>query len=281
MLRIIVDGSADMPEGWAEAFQLNILPMPIQIGNRTYYQGEDLTPDLFYRLIKNEDSHPQSAAPSPTKIKEFIEQVSEIGDTVLSLNVSGKMSSTVSMVQHAANELKEKFTVIAFDSRAGSAALAFLAREARLRAKAGETIEEILKRLSDLREKLMIVLTVDSLDFAYRSGRVGALKVALSSLLKIKPIITLKEGLLNLSGMVRSRQKSLEHLVLEIKDKFKTAAIKVAIVHAQDLQTAEVLKGMVEKALNCTEVIMTDLSISVAANLGPKTVGIVALPEKI
>ena len=281
MLKIIVDGSADMPKDWAEAYQLNILPMPIQIGNITYYQGEDLSPDLFYKLIENEEAHPTSAAPSPTKIKEFIEHIAEIGDTVLSLNVSGKMSSTISMVQHAANEIKEKINVITFDSKAGSAALAFLAREARLRDKAGETLKTILKRLDEMREKLMIVLTVDSLEFAYRSGRVGAVKVALSSVLKIKPIITLQEGMLNMSGMVRSRQKSLERLVSEIKEKFGMEALKVAIVHAQDLPTAERLKAMVAKALNCTEVILTDLSISVAANLGPKTVGIVALPDRI
>lgn len=281
MLRIIVDGSADMPKDWVEAYQFDILPMPIQIGNITYYQGEDLNTDLFYELIKDQDAHPTSAAPSPTRIKEFIERVSEIGDTVLSLNVSGKMSSTISMVQHAANELKGKINVITFDSKAGSAALAFLAREARLRANAGETIDEIIKQLTKMRDKLMIVLTVDSLEYAYRSGRVGALKVALSSLLRIKPIIVLQEGLLNLSGMVRSRQKSLERLVLEIKEKFGMEAIKVAIVHAQDLGTAEILKNMVDKALNCSEMILTDLSISVAANLGPKTVGIVAVPDEL
>jgi DegV family protein with EDD domain len=281
MLRIIVDGSADMPKDWVEAYQFDILPMPIQIGNITYYQGEDLNTDLFYELIKDQDAHPTSAAPSPTRIKEFIERVSEIGDTVLSLNVSGKMSSTISMVQHAANELKGKINVITFDSKAGSAALAFLAREARLLANAGETIDEIIKQLTKMRDKLMIVLTVDSLEYAYRSGRVGALKVALSSLLRIKPIIVLQEGLLNLSGMVRSRQKSLERLVLEIKEKFGMDAIKVAIVHAQDLGTAEILKNMVDKALNCSEMILTDLSISVAANLGPKTVGIVAVPDEL
>lgn len=281
MLRIIVDGSADMPKDWVEAYQFDILPMPIQIGNITYYQGEDLNTDLFYELIKDQDAHPTSAAPSPTRIKEFIERVSEIGDTVLSLNVSGKMSSTISMVQHAANELKGKINVITFDSKAGSAALAFLAREARLLANAGETIDEIIKQLTKMRDKLMIVLTVDSLEYAYRSGRVGALKVALSSLLRIKPIIVLQEGLLNLSGMVRSRQKSLERLVLEIKEKFGMEAIKVAIVHAQDLGTAEILKNMVDKALNCSEMILTDLSISVAANLGPKTVGIVAVPDEL
>jgi len=279
MLRILVDGSADMPDGWPEKFQFEILPMPIQIGNTTYYQGEDLTPEKFYELMENPENKPQTAAPSPYRIMEYIEKVCEAGDTVLSINVSWKMSSTVSMVKHAANELQEKIKVIAFDSGAGSAVLALMAREARVREQAGASITEILEILSSIRDKVMIALTLDNLDFARRSGRVGALQAAISSLLNIKPIITLQEGLLSMSGMVRTRKKALEQLVARVKDQFGDEILKIAIVHSQDRETAEILKQMVDEALNTTETIFTELSISVAANLGPKTVGIVALPE--
>lgn len=281
MLRILVDGSADMPEGWAEMYQLDILPMPIQIGDKTYYQGEDLSPDKFYELISQGDNYPKSAAPSPYRIKDFIEEIYDIGDSVLSLNVSGKMSSTISMVHYAAKELKEKIKVYPFDSQAGSAVLAFMAREARIRERAGETLEEIQSALESMRDKVLVVLTLDTLEFAYRSGRVGALTALLSSLLKIKPIVALQQGLLEVSDKVRTRKKSLESLVSKVKEKFGSAPIKVAIVHSQDFETASQLKEMVEQALNTAETVFTELSIAVAANLGPKTVGIVALPDKI
>lgn len=281
MLRILVDGSADMPYGWAELYQLDILPMPIQIGDKTYYQGEDLSPEKFYELISQGDNFPKSAAPSPYRIKDYIEKIYDIGDIVLSLNVSGKMSSTISMVHYAAKELKEKIKVYPFDSQAGSAVLAFMAREARLRERAGETLEEIQSALESMREKVLVVLTLDSLEFAYRSGRVGALTVLLSSVLKIKPIVALQEGLLEVSDKVRTRKKSLESLVSKVKEKFGSAPIKVAIVHSQDFESASQLKEMVEGTLNVAETVFTELSISVAANLGPKTVGIVALPDKI
>lgn len=281
MLRILVDGSADMPEGWAEMYQLDILPMPIQIGDKTYYQGEDLSPDKFYELISQGDNYPKSAAPSPYRIKDFIEKIYDIGDSVLSLNVSGKMSSTISMVHYAAKELKEKIKVYPFDSQAGSAVLAFMAREARIRERAGETLEEIQSALESMRDKVLVVLTLDTLEFAYRSGRVGALTALLSSLLKIKPIVALQQGLLEVSDKVRTRKKSLESLVSKVKEKFGSAPIKVAIVHSQDFETASQLKEMVEQALNTAETVFTELSIAVAANLGPKTVGIVALPDKI
>ncbi len=280
MLRIIVDGSADMPEGWAEAYQFSILPIPIQIGNKTYFQGVDITPDLFYHMVGVEGKKPQTAAPSPSRITEFIETVSDVGDKVLSIHVSGKMSATVAMVQEAAKALKDKLNVIVFDSEAGSAALALMAREARRRDQAGESLEEIIDGLKKMRSKVMVILTLDSLEFAYRSGRVGALKTALTSFLKIKPIVSLKEGMLNVSEMVRTRKKSLERIVANINQHFGSEPIKVAIVHSQDRHTAELLKDALENVMNTTETIITELSISVAANLGPGTVGIVALPEE-
>lgn len=281
MLKIIVDGSADMPVGWPEKYQFDILPMPIQIGDKTYYQGEDITPDLFYELVIDKGQKPQTAAPSPPRIQAFVEKVCNAGDTVLAINVSSKMSATVEMVQQAADALKDKFKMTVFDSGAGSAVLAFMARQARLDDKAGLPLEDILENLEKIRDRVMVVLTLDSLEFAYRSGRVGALKAAVTALMKIKPVISLKEGMLNVSDMVRTRRKSLDLLVSKIKLNFREEKIKAAIVHSQDPETAEILKGMLTEMVALSDAVITDLSISVAANLGPKTVGIVALPDSI
>lgn len=281
MLKIFVDGSADMPEEWAEKYQLTIIPIPIQFGNKTYYQGKDLTTELFYKLIEDRSNQPKTAAPAPMLIKNMILDNCEIGDTVLSINVSGKMSGTLGMVQQAAGELKGRFNIIPFDSTGGSALIAIMAREVRILEEKGESVEAILRVLEKMRDKVLIVLTINSLDYAYRSGRVGALKTALTSLLNIKPVVTLKEGMLSVSDLVRTRQKSLEKLITIVKNQFGTQKIKAAIVHSQDQPTANTLKEMLESFMNVTETIFTELSISVAANLGPKTVGIVALPDKV
>jgi|GEM_PF-553103 len=281
MLKIIVDGSADMPEGWPEQYQFEIVPIPIQIGGKTFYHGIDINPEQFYKIVLDENQQPKTAAPSPSRIVEFIERACEVGDTVLSINVSSKMSATLNMVQKAAEELKNRINVIPFDSDAGSALLALMAREARLRDRAGESVEEIITALQAMKEQVLIVLTLDSLEFAYRSGRVGKLQAALTSFLNIKPIVCLKAGLLDATELVRTRKKSLARIVEKLRDEFGEEPVKVAIVHSQDRPTADTLKVMIEEVMHTTEIIFTELSISVAANLGPKTVGIVAVPDKI
>lgn len=281
MLKIFVDGSADMPEGWSEKYDFMIIPIPIQFGNKTYYQGVDITPELFYELIQDKNNLPKTAAPSPEMIKKMIAETCRLGDTVLSINVSSKMSGTFNMVQQAAEELKGQYDIIPIDSTGGSALIALMAREVRRSEEKGINLEGILEVLKNMREKVLIVLTLDTLEFAFRSGRVSALKAALTSFLKIKPIITLKEGRLSVTELVRTRRASLEKLIAKVKDQFGDRKIKAAIVHSQDQITANVIKTMLESAMDVSETIFTELSISVAANLGPKTVGIVALLDKI
>jgi DegV family protein with EDD domain len=281
VLKIIVDGSADMPVGWPEKYQFDILPIPIQIGENTYFEGEDLSANKFYELVQDKSNHPKTAAPSPSRIVAFFERVCDIGDTLLSINVSGKMSSTISMIQQAAHDLKDKMNIITFDSGAGSAVLALMAREARMRDQAGETIDKIIAALEKIRNKVMVIMTLNTLDFAHRSGRVGAIQTAITSLLNIKPIVSLQEGKLSVSEMVRTRKKSIERLIHRVQEQFGSQRIKIAIVHSQDQETAIKVGEMVEGVLNAAEIVFTELSISVAANLGPKTVGIVAYPEEV
>jgi DegV family protein with EDD domain len=135
--------------------------------------------------------------------------------------------------------------------------------------------------LNVIRDEVMVVLTVDTLEYAWKSGRVGAIKAALSSILDIKPIIVLQDGVMEMTEMVRTRKKSLERVVLKIKGHFGDHPVRLAIVHAQDNETAKKIEGMVLDVLSVVEIVFTELSISVAANLGPGTVGIVALPAEL
>ncbi len=280
-LKILIDSSADMPAGWTDQYDLHILPMPIQIGDKTYLQGMDIDSSLFYSLVEKGENAPKTAAPSPERIQSFIETICNPGDTILCITVSSKMSSTFNMVTQAAEALANKINLIPFDSGAGSAVLAFMARMARLLEQEGHPLDVILEKLTLLRDQVMVVLTLDTLTFAHRSGRVNALQAALTSFLKIKPIIKLQSGLMDMSEMVRTRKKSLERIVKRVFERFGMEKIRVAIVHAQDFETALYLEKLLDSAVNVVETIITELSISVVANLGPKTVGVVAIPDKM
>ena len=201
-----------------------------------------------------------------------------MGDTILSLHVTSKLSGTFESAKIAAKELQDRFTIIPFDTGAGSAAMGYMVREARILERTGASLQVILDRMRFISRNVSIILTLNTLDYARMSGRVKALQATIASMLNVKPIVVLRDGMLNVSEKVRTRQKSLERVIARIKERFDDLPINVAVVQARDEQAGASLIDQVKKCLNCRELILTELSIGVAANLGPGTVGIVAYP---
>jgi DegV family protein with EDD domain len=278
MLRIVTDGAADMPVGWEKEFDIQVIPINLQFGEKTYRQGIDLSNEDFYRLVEESGKIPKTSQPSPFQFKQFYESVAKAGDTILSMHVTSKLSGTFESAVTAANELDGQFSIIPFDSGAGSAALGMMCREARLMERAGAAIQQIIERMYQIRQGVQIVLTVDKLDYARMSGRVGTLQAALASVLNVKPIIVLQEGMLDVAERVRTRSKALDRVLEMLQTQFAGEEVNVAAVHARDLSSAQALLERARKIFNFKQLILTELSIAVAANLGPGTVGLIVYP---
>jgi len=280
MLNIVIDSAGDMPPGWAEEFDIKIIPINIHFGEQMFLQGVDLSNSDFYRLADESGIIPKTSQPTPQQFINFYRSIAKAGDQILSLHVTGKLSGTFASAEMAARDLRGELDIVPFDSGSGSAAMGYMAREARRMQRAGATVDEILARWQTIRRNVQIILTLNTLEYARRSGRVKALQAALASLLNVKPIITLREGVLELGERVRTRHKSLEYIVGEMARRMGAAPVNVAVVHAEDPQAGEQLAQDACKRLNCKELIITELSIGVAANLGPGTVGVVAYPAE-
>jgi DegV family protein with EDD domain len=275
MLRIVTDGGADMPEDWEDKYGIDILPLAVRFGERTYYSIQDINKDNFYKLVDELKEIPKTSLPSLEQIKEFYRSIAKTGDEILSIHLGEKLSGTYATVQQAAAEMKGEINVYTFDSGAGSAILGYMCRDARILSQHGASIDEIFIRLEDMCKKLTVIFTLNTLEFAYLNGRINAMQSALSSLLKIKPIIILRAGLLVMADKVRTRQRSIEKVLELVASKFEKNPVHVAVVHACDPGIAKIIYDKVT-TLNCKEIVITDLSIPVAANLGPGAVGIIA-----
>ena len=144
---------------------------------------------------------------------------------------------------------------------------------------AGKSVDQIVKKLEAIRGKLSITLALDTLKYARLSGRVGTLQAALASALQVKPIITLQQGMLQMTERVRTRSASIDRIVKIVQEQCGNLPVNIAVVHAEDMVSAQTLIEKTKGVLNIKEIIVTELSISVSANLGPGTVGIVAYSE--
>lgn len=278
MLKIVLDGAADLPAGWEQEYDLNILPLRVVFGSQSFTQGVNFTYSDFYRMVRETRIIPKTSLPSIGQVMNFYRGIAQKGDTILSIHVSSKLSGTCATIESAARELAGEFKIIVFDSAAGSVAQAFLAREARVLDRAGAPLEDIVKRLEWIRQRIQIIFTLDTVQYAYLSGRISALQSIMASALQVKPIIVLCDGLLEIGERVRTRSKALDRVLLMMRQRMGNKKVNLAVVHAEDPVKANEMLEKSTDYLNAQESYVTDLSIPVAANLGPGAIGMIVYP---
>ena len=280
MLKIVMDTTGDLPEGWQEQFNIDLIPINIIHGGKTYLQGIDINYEDFYQLVEEEGAIPSTSQPTPFQFTEFYRKIAKPDDQILSIHVTEKLSGTMDSAVQAAAELNGELKVTPFDSASGTLMMGMMAKEARIMDRAGKTFEQILERLKTIRKEHRLVFTLDTLKFASMSGRIKHLQAALASLLKVKPIIELKNGTLEMGEKVRSRAQSVELVISKLEKTFKDKRVMVGVVYARDQESgADLLKQVLER-FNCVEAILGELSISLAAHFGPGTLGIAAYPAQ-
>jgi DegV family protein with EDD domain len=278
MLHIVTDGAADLPPTWEQEYDIRMIPINILFGNRSYLQYVDMGFDAFYRMIEETRTIPKTSQPSPHQFSEFYQKIAKPGDNILSLHVTSKLSGTYASAVAAAEELKDRFNITTFDSAGGSMGLGFMCRAARLMDRAGKSVQEIIKHLETVRPHVQIILTLDKLDYARMSGRVGTLSAALASVLNVKPIAVLKDGLLNMTEKVRTRKASIERVIEIGHQAFGDQLVHIAVVHARDLASGQAMLDKAKTVFNSKSAELTDLSVALAVNFGPGTVGLVLYP---
>ena len=279
MLRIVTDGSVDLPSEWYKEYDIHRIPVNIQFGEKTYIQDVELNLDGFYKMVdEGKMPHPKTSQPSPHQFVEFYKKIAQEGDTILSIHITSKLSGTYASAVAAAEEVKGLFHVVTVDTLGGSMGTGFMCRAARQMAYAGKSVDEIVRYIESIRSKVLIILTLDTLEYARRSGRVGTLSAALASLLNVKPIALLKDGVVEMVDKVRTRKAALERVLDMAKNAYGDQPVYLAVVHARDLASGQALLEEAKKRLNTKEVFLTDLSLSLSVNFGPGTVGLVLYP---
>lgn len=278
MLRIVTDGAGDILPSWGKEYGIDMIPVNILFGEKSYLQGVELDNEGFYKMVEEHRKIPKTSQPSPHQFVEFYRKIAQKGDTILSIHITAKLSGTYASAVAAAEDVKDEFKVVAVDSALGSLAIGLLCREARKMERAGKSVDEIVKYIEGIKHKVRVILTLDTLEYAKMSGRVKTLQAALASVLNVKPIAVLRDGDLSMAERVRTRKAALDRVIEMAKEEFGDKPVILATVHARDPKSAEALLEEAKKHFNAKETMISELAISIAANLGPGTVGLIVYP---
>lgn len=267
---IVTDSSAGVPEELIRANNLHIVPIGVQINHQPFREGIDLSVADFYAQL--DSANISTSQPSPGDFIDVYRRLAQKAKEIISIHVTSIGSGTV----NTANMVKEMISVpiSVIDSKTASMAQGFIALAAAKAAELGKTREEILEVIEQVKERTAIFVAVPTLKYLAKSGRIGSMQNLIASVLSIKPILGVKDGLVDVIGKVRSYPRALQRLISLVEERFPDSKLNIAVLHTNALKEAEEFKQQIGKRLNHINIFIAEMSASLAVHGGEGMLGI-------
>ncbi len=275
-IAIVTDSTAYIPAELLRRHKISVAPQILIWGDQSYLDGVDIQPDEFYIRLKTAKSMPTTSQVSVVTMQKVFHDLVESGYNVLGIFISSKLSGTIQSAKQGMESLgsaSEKITIV--DSHSTAMAMGFQVLEAARAAEQGAGILECKTLVEKARTHVGVYFAVDTLEFLYRGGRIGGAQRFIGSALNLKPILALKDGLVEAEDRVRTKSKALDRLIeLAAKQIGTQSNVRVATLHANaEIEARDLLKRAT-KEFNAVESVLSTVSPVVGAHAGPGTVGL-------
>jgi len=277
---VVTDSVAQVPKEIAEELDIHVLPFIVSIDGQDYHDGIDLLPAELYRRMRQEKVIPTTSAPSIGDYENAFMECMEAGaEAVACVVLSSTFSSGYNSACMAARLVKEKFParkIEVIDSKLATIAQGFVAIEAAKEAQRGASLEEIIKKAKEVRQRVGLAASLETLEYLALGGRIGKASYLLGSLVQIIPVMTIdSEGVVTLLYKERGMQRSLKKIVEYVSSKeVEHEHLHLAIMHADaELQAAK-LEEIAQEELNPAEVLHASFTPVMVAHTGPGLVGL-------
>jgi DegV family protein with EDD domain len=281
---IVTDSVACIPDYLLKKLDIHIVPYYIQWGKETFRDLVTITRDVFYkRLAKNTGEYPKTANPSPGDYLAIYEKLADRGaQEIASIHITSKGSGAYQAALNAKEIILAKLPnlkIEVIDTLNVSLCHGWMVIEAARDALAGASLEAVVERVKGIIPTAQMLQTADTLKYLYMGGRIGKAKHLVGSLINIKPIISMKDGIIVSLGQARTRNRVYQLMIDKIEETIGVKGkVKIAYVHAAAAEEAEKLKQMVEARLDCVESLVAELSPALGVHTGPGTVGLCYYP---
>ena len=275
---IVTDSASDMDPRRAAELGIAIVPLVVSFGSDSYKAGVEISTDEFWQRMTAPDApFPTTAAASPGDFRAaYARAFSDGADAVVSVNVASTLSGAIKSAEVARGLLPDR-EIHVVDSMSASMGQGQLAELGVEMAKQGVAAEEIARVLTRRRDDIGVFLALDTLEYLKRGGRISGAQAAIGTLLSVKPIIKIAEGLVETVDRVRTRSKARERLI----ELICTRPIeRLSILHTTNAGVEEFeaeLLARVPGGIDPTNVTIDLVGPSVGPHLGPGCVGAVAL----
>jgi DegV family protein with EDD domain len=273
---IVTDSTAYIPRELREKYSITVVPQVVIWENESFEDDVTITPEQFYTRLRTAKVMPSTSQASVVNMQKAFSSLLEQGNEVLGIFLSAKLSGTYQSATLGREQLtsgKEKVDFI--DSETTAMAMGFQVLTVARAAEQGASFADCKSLAERARAYTGVYLTVDTLEFLHRGGRIGGAQRFLGTALNLKPVLTVEGGRVEPVERVRTRRKALDRLVEIVAEKCAgKSPIHIATLHADSEADAKYMLDQITPMVNPVESVFAAVSPAVGANTGPGTVGL-------
>ena len=278
-LRIATDSTADVPPGLASELQIVVVPCQVFWGEEVYRDGVDLQPQEFYQRLARSADLPKTSQPPMNRFVETYRRLLDVegSEAVISIHVAGNLSGTVNGAWAAAQTLSDPSQIEVIDSGQISLGLGWAVIEAARMAQSGFSREDVSRAVHGMLPRLRAAAMIDTLENLYKGGRISQVTAALGTVLRVKPLIRIERGRVEVTERVRTRSRALKRLVVMVRSWGPLA--RVAVLHTGAEELAQELVSMIEDLAPDNQIMIEPAGAALTTHLGIGAVGVCAVVE--
>lgn len=276
-IHIVTDSTCDLPGHLVRKYDISVIPLHINQGERTFLDGVNLTREEFYAQLPSFKPTPTTAAPGPEIFRQKYEQLAEDGaQSILSIHISERLSTTINSARMAAEQFKI-IPVTVLDSTQLSLGLGFIVEKAAQMTKLDHNINAILASLQKLMKRTYVFASLKTLEYLRRSGRMHFALARLGEILQIKPLLHMNQG--NPSAhRARTQRRATERLFEWLKE--YAPYERLAVVHAGAQEEAEAMREQIREFLPDGDIPVAQITPVLGSHLGVGALGFACISKK-
>lgn len=276
MVKIVTDSTSDLTHEIASMLGITVVPLYVNLGGVTYRDNIDLTTEDFYRKLEQSDTLPTTSSPSPGSFTEVYDKLATETDEILTITISSKLSASYKTAVAGKEIHKSNARVEIIDSLSAIAGLGLIVISAAKAAQAGQSLDEVINVTRSSMQRVEFRIAFDTLEYLKRGGRIGAAQAFLGSMLKVNPILTIKDGVIEGVARPRSRTKAMDFLY-----DFVASYAQIEEMAIEDANTPDDVETLLDRLSSIfprERIYRMKVSPVIGTHVGPRVLGLGVLP---
>jgi DegV family protein with EDD domain len=260
---ILTDSIACLTPKMLRQYQVKTIPINIHSDGRIYRDGVDLTTTEAYELLEQAQDHFASSPASAGECLNVFREAASYAEGILYITLSSEFSTVYNIANIAKEQAKDELTstqIEIIDSKTAAGGEGLIVAAAAQAALEGKPLAEVIKIVETIRDRVNVIGIMETVRHVYRTGRIPRVTALVGSMLSIKPVFTISEGVVHVANLTRNKNQAIKRALSMMKEKIRANPVHVAVSHADAYKEGKRLKEQIAAEFNCVELWLSDFS---------------------